>query len=171
MFFLIPWGVLLFLLPYFFYRFFSKRYLFFGLSFAILVILGTGGTTPIPKILLGENAFNILTLDRFTLWGSIMILPLFGEFTYRFVEGDLRKLIQQKFGKVYYRMLGFFLVGLFLFMTIFTMSLGYFRPSQPKKIKMLPIINFLNQDQHFHLQLELQVLAIKCLCCLLKQKQ
>ncbi|MFT5146830.1 MAG: hypothetical protein ACI9H1_001556, partial [Polaribacter sp.] len=147
-FFLIPWGVLLFLLPYFFYRFFSKRYLFFGLSFAILVILGTGGTTPIPKILLGENAFNILTLDRFTLWGSIMILPLFGEFTYRFVEGDLRKLIQQKFGKVYYRMLGFFLVGLFLFMTIFTMSLGYFRPSQPKKIKMLPIINFLNQDQH-----------------------
>ena len=147
-FFLIPWGVLLFLLPYFFYRFFSKRYLFFGLSFAMLLILGTGETTPIPKILLGENAFNILTLDRFTLWGSIMILPLFGEFTYRFVEGDLRKLIQQKFGKVYYRMLGFFLVGLFLFMTIFTMSLGYFRPSQPKKIKMLPIINFLNQDQH-----------------------
>ena len=77
-----------------------------------------------------------------------MILPLFGEFTYRFLEGDLRKLIQQKFGKVYYRMLGFFLVSLFLFMTIFTMSLGYFRPSQPKKIKMLPIINFLNQDQH-----------------------
>ena len=147
-FFLIPWGVLLFLLPYFFYRFFSKRYLFFGLSFAMLVILGTGETTPIPKILLGENAFNILTLDRFTLWGSIMILPLFGEFTYRFLEGDLRKLIQQKFGKVYYRMLGFFLVSLFLFMTIFTMSLGYFRPSQPKKIKMLPIINFLNQDQH-----------------------
>ena len=147
-FFLIPWGVLLFLLPYFFYRFFSKRYLFFGLSFVMLVILGTGETTPIPKILLGENAFNILTLDRFTLWGSIMILPLFGEFTYRFVEGDLRKLIQQKFGKVYYRMLGFFLVSLFLFMTIFTMSLGYFRPSQPKKIKMLPIINFLNQDQH-----------------------
>ena len=147
-FFLIPWGVLLFLLPYFFYRFFSKRYLFFGLSFVMLVILGTGETTPIPKILLGENAFNILTLDRFTLWGSIMILPLFGEFTYRFLEGDLRKLIQQKFGKVYYRMLGFFLVSLFLFMTIFTMSLGYFRPSQPKKIKMLPIINFLNQDQH-----------------------
>ena len=147
-FFLIPWGVLLFLLPYFFCRFFSKRYLFFGLSLIMLVILGTGETTPIPKILLGENAFNILTLDRFTLWGSIMILPLFGEFTYRFLEGDLRKLIQQKFGKVYYRMLGFFLISLFLFMTIFTMSLGYFRPSQPKKIKMLPIINFLNQDQH-----------------------
>ena len=28
------------------------------------------------------------------------------------------------------------------------MSLGYFRPSQPQKIKMLPIVNFLNQDDH-----------------------
>jgi len=35
-------------------------------------------------------------------------------------------------------------------MTIFTMSLSYFRPSQPQKIKMLPILNFLNQDQHDH---------------------
>jgi hypothetical protein len=32
-FFTIPWGVLLFILPYIFYRYFSKRYLFFGLSF------------------------------------------------------------------------------------------------------------------------------------------
>ena len=147
-FFMIPWGILLFLLPYFFYRYFSKRYLFFGLSFTMLVVLGTGGTTPIPKMILGENAFNILTLDRFTLWGSIMALPLFGEFTYRFVEGDLKELIQQKFGAVYHRVIGGLLAGLFLAMVIFTMSLGYFRPSQPQKIKMLPIVNFLNQDDH-----------------------
>jgi hypothetical protein len=148
-FFLIPWGILLFLLPYFFYRYFSKRYLFFGLSFTMLVILGTGGTTPIPKMILGENAFNILTLDRFTLWASIMALPLFGEFIYRFVQADLKTLIQQKFGAVYHRLLGVVLASMFLFMAVFTMSLGYFRPSQPQKIKMLPIVNFLNQDQHF----------------------
>ena len=147
-FFLIPWGVLLFLLPYFFYRYFSKRYLFFGLSFTMLVVLGTGGTTPIPKMILGENAFNILTLDRFTLWASVMALPLLGEFTYRFVETDLKVLIQQKFGAVYHRLIAGILVGLFLLMTIFTMSLGYFRPAQPQKIKMLPIVNFLNQDNH-----------------------
>jgi hypothetical protein len=147
-FFMIPWGVLLFLLPYFFYRYFSKRYLFFGLSFTMLVILGTGGTTPIPKMILGENAFNILTLDRFTLWASIMALPLFGEFIYRFVEGDLKELIQQKLGAVYHRIMGGLLAGLFLTMIVFTMSLGYFRPSQPQKIKMLPIVNFLNQDDH-----------------------
>ncbi len=147
-FFFIPWGVLLILLPYIFYRYYSKRYLFFGLSITILTILGTGGTTPIPRIVLGETAFNILTLDRFTLWASIMSLPLFGEFAYRFVEGDLKALIQDKFGAVYHRIIGAILAGLFLFMTVFTMSLGYFRPSQPQKIKMLPIVNFLNQDDH-----------------------
>lgn len=147
-FFLIPWGILLILLPYIFYRYYSKRYLFFGLSITILFVLGTGGTTPIPRMVLGETAFNILTLDRFTLWASIMSLPLFGEFAYRFVEGDLKSLIQNKFGAVFHRISGGILAGLFLFMTIFTMSLGYFKPSQPQKIKMLPIVNFLNQDQH-----------------------
>ena len=147
-FFLIPWGILLILLPYIFYRYYSKRYLFFGISITILTILGTGGTTPIPRMLLGENAYNILTLDRFTLWASIMSLPLFGEFAYRFIQGDLKKVIQSKFGAVYHRIIGGMLAGLFIFMTIFTMSLGYFRPSQPQQINILPIVNFLNQDDH-----------------------
>ncbi len=147
-FFLIPWGILLFLLPYIWFRLYSKRYLFFGLSFTLLTILGTGGTTPIPKMILGENAFNILTLDRFTLWGSIMALPIFGEFGYRFIEGDLKQKIQKKYGGVYHRILAGLLTGGIVFTTFFTMSLGYFRPSQPQKIKMLPILNFLSQDQH-----------------------
>jgi len=149
-FFLIPWGILLFIFPYIWYRFFSKRYLFFGLSITLLTILGTGGTTFIPKLMLGENAFNILTLDRFTLWASIMSLPIFGEFTYRFIEGDLKHYLQQKFGAVYHRAIGGLLAGAFIFTAVFTMSLGYFRPSQPQKLKMLPILNFLKQDQHDH---------------------
>ena len=149
-FFLIPWGILLFLFPYIFYRFFSKRYLFFGLSMVMLTLLGTGGTTPIPLKILGETAFNILTLDRFTLWATIMALPIFGEFAHRLVEGDLKQQLQQRFGAVYHRLLGGVLAGGILFMVLFTMSLGYFRPSQPEKIKMLPIVNFLNQDQHDH---------------------
>ncbi len=149
-FFIIPWGLLLFILPYIFYRYFSKKYLFFGLSFTMLVILGTGGTTPIPRIILGENAFNILTLDRFTLWATIMSIPIFGEFIYRFVEGDLKTLIQDKFGAVYHRLLGGLLAAFYIFMLLFTMNLGYFRPTQPQKIKMLPIVNFLSRDSHDH---------------------
>ncbi len=147
-FFLIPWGILLILLPYIFYRYFSKRYLFFGISITILFVLGSGGTTPIPKLFLGENAFNILTLDRFTLWASILALPLFGEFVFRMIEGDLKVLIVNQFGKIYYRLFGSFLGMLLLFMTVFTLTLSHFRPSQPQPIKMLPIVNFLNQDEH-----------------------
>ena len=28
------------------------------------------------------------------------------------------------------------------------MTLGYFRPMQPKKIDVVPLVNFLNQDEH-----------------------
>jgi len=148
MFFIIPWGIILFLLPYIFYRYYSKRYLFFGFSITLLTILGTGGTTPIPLKILGANAFNILTLDRFTLWAAIMSVPLFGEFVYRLVEGDLRNNLQERFGSVYYKIISGLFAGSFLFMAIFTITLGYFRPFQPQKINTLPIINFLNQDQH-----------------------
>ncbi len=147
-FFVIPWGILLFILPYVFYRYYSKQFICFGLSISMLTLLGTGGTTPIPKMILGTNAFNILTLDRFTLWAAIMAIPMTGEFIYRFSEGDIKKAIQKKMGAIYHRFMGGFLAFLFLFMAVFTISLGYFRPSQPAKIKMLPIVNFLSQDQH-----------------------
>jgi hypothetical protein len=148
MFFIIPWGILLFFLPYIFYRYYSRRYLFFGLSLSLLLLLGTGGTTPLPLLLLGETAFNILTLDRFTLWASIMCLPMFGEFIYRLIEGDLKEAIQDRFGLVYHRILGGVIASTFLLVAVFTVTLGHFRPFQPQKINTLPIINFLNQDQH-----------------------
>lgn len=147
-FFIIPWGILLFVLPYIFYRYYSKRLLFFGISSTLLFILGTGGTTPIPLKILGENAFNILTLDRFTLWATIMALPVFGEFCYRFVEGDIKESLQEKWGPLAHRLTGGLLAILFIFMAIFTMTLGKFRPSQPDTIKMTPIVNFLNVDDH-----------------------
>jgi hypothetical protein len=147
-FFVIPWGILLFILPYIFYRYYSKRYVFFGLSLTLLTILGTGGTTPIPLKILGSNAFNILTLDRFTLWAAIMSLPMFGEFVYRLVEGDLRTNLQERFGSVYYKIISGLFAGSFLYVAIFTITLGYFRPFQPQKINTLPILNFINQDQH-----------------------
>ncbi|MFN7098911.1 MAG: hypothetical protein ACK4M4_00880 [Flavobacterium sp.] len=148
MFFVIPWGILFFILPYILYRYYSKRYICFGLSLSLLIVLGTGGTTPIPLKVLGDNAFNILTLDRFTLWASIMSLPMFGEFVYRLIEGDLKTAIQNRFGNVYHRILGAAFSGAFLFFAIFTITLGYFRPFQPQKINTLPLVNFLNQDQH-----------------------
>ena len=147
-FFLIPWGILLCILPYLFFRYFSKRYLFFGISLSMLLILGTGSTTPIPKLILGENAFDILTLDRFTFWACIMALPMFGEFMYRLTEKDLKSYIEEQFGFVLYRLSLAIISVLTVFMIVFTTSLRYFRPTQPQKIEIQPIVNFLNQDEH-----------------------
>jgi hypothetical protein len=54
---------------------------------------------------------------------------MFGEFVYRFVEGDL-KAVQNKFGSVYYKIIGGLMAGAF-FMAVFT-TMGYFRPFQPQ---------------------------------------
>ena len=80
-FFIIPWGGVILLMPIIL-PIFHRRYFFFGCSFLMLVILGMGGTTPIPKWLLGTNAYDILTFDRFTLWASIMALLMVGEWIY-----------------------------------------------------------------------------------------
>lgn len=148
-FFLIPYGILLTLFPYLFYRFFSKRLLFFGISFSMLVLLGTGGTTPLPRMILGENAFSILTLDRFTFWASIMSFPIAGELFYRLSKSDYKTYLSKKFGKTYYTFCIGLIGSIILFFAIFTINLGKFRPSQPRAIKMLPIVNFINQDMHY----------------------
>ncbi|SEB50631.1 hypothetical protein SAMN04489761_1101 [Tenacibaculum sp. MAR_2009_124] len=148
-FFLIPYGVILTLFPYVFYRFFSKRLLFFGISFSMLVLLGTGGTTPLPKMILGENAFSILTLDRFTFWASIMSYPIMGEFFIRILKRDYKVYLKRKFGRIYYGTIILLLGAIAMYFAIFTTNIGKFRPSQPQAIKMLPIINFLNQDMHY----------------------
>ena len=148
-FFIIPYGIILCFLPYLFFRFFSKRLLFYGLSYAMLFLLGTGGTTPLPKLILGENAFSILTLDRFSFWASIMSLPLIGEFLYRFIVSDYKRYLIEKFNKQYHSFCSILIGCILVFFAIFTTNLTKFRPSQPQAIKMLSIINFLNQDMHY----------------------
>lgn len=148
-FFMVPWGFSLLFLWYFFYRFFSKRYIFYGLSFSLLFLLGTGGTTPIPRKMLGENAFNILTLDRFTFWATMISLPFLGEFIYRFFLGDYSQYIKTKYGDILKNILSGFLIFIIILWSITIIALGYFKPFQPQKINILPIVNFLNQDQHY----------------------
>jgi hypothetical protein len=76
--FVIPYGALILALPWIFYCGATRRRLrplFVG--FWITLILSLGGTTPLPKLFLGR-AFEILTYERFTLWGCVMALPIMG---------------------------------------------------------------------------------------------
>lgn len=148
MFFLIPLGIDLLVLPYIFLRVWTKRNIFIGLSFTLLLIFGTGGTTPIPKLILGVNAFNILTFDRFTFWATTIAIPFIGEFFYRLLEGDFRDFLRLKIGIWPYRLIWGFLTLCCITLVIFIVNLGTFRPLQPATIDTKPIIEFLERDQH-----------------------
>lgn len=148
-FFVIPWGFLFFMMPFYFYRYFSKRNLFFGLSFTLLTILGTGGTTPIAITLLGENAFNILTLERFTFWATIYAMPLAGEFLWRFTKGNIYHAIVSRRSSLLHSVYVVMLIVSIFFSAGFTMNFNFFRPLQPKSIEIKPILNFLESDKHY----------------------
>ncbi|MDM8531694.1 hypothetical protein QUF63_11020 [Anaerolineales bacterium HSG25] len=147
-FWLIPYGMLIFVWPYATYRGVTTKVWPLFASIAFLALLGTGGTTPIPRFLL-RGAFDILTLDRFTLWASILMLPLAGEFVVSLQERGLKKWLTEQFGPL---TLGavklFFLIGL-LVTAIFTASLTQFRRFQPAPIDTQPIVNFINKDEHW----------------------
>jgi hypothetical protein len=76
--FIVPYGALILALPFIVFRGLAVPRLrpllvFFWISF----IFGLGGTTPIPRLLLGR-AFEILTFERFTLLACLLALPIVG---------------------------------------------------------------------------------------------
>ncbi len=148
-FFIIPWGIALPLLPYLFKQFFTGRNFFIGMSFALLVLLGTGGTTPLPKLLLGETAFNILTLDRFTFWASVMAIPFVGQFFLRLFSGDYDWALEQKVGRLAKLGVQMLIFSYFIIQTILIVNLHQLRPLQPASIDVSPIVSFLERDEHY----------------------
>jgi hypothetical protein len=46
-------------------------------AFWITLLLGIGGTTPVAHLLLGR-AFEVLTMERFTYWATLLALPFIG---------------------------------------------------------------------------------------------
>jgi hypothetical protein len=76
--FLVPYGAFILALPFIIIRGASVprlRPLLFAFWFTF--ILGLGGTTPLPRWILGR-AFEILTFERFTLWAVVLGLPIVG---------------------------------------------------------------------------------------------
>ncbi len=76
--FVIPWGAAVLALPFIVVQG-SKvprlRPLLFGFWLAFLI--GLGGTTPVAHLLLGR-AFEVLTMERFCYWGTLLALPFIG---------------------------------------------------------------------------------------------
>ncbi|MGR3811928.1 glycosyltransferase family 39 protein [Jiulongibacter sp. NS-SX5] len=148
-FYIIPLILIFALLPAISYTILrKKRFIGWAVSFYLCLLLGSGGSTPIPKMMLGETAFNILTLDRFGFWASIIAIPFMAKYINSFVGGPVKKFWVKNFGqKTHFLLLGTSGFFYFLFL-IFVFHLGSFRPLQPKQVEIEPIINFLNRDEH-----------------------
>jgi hypothetical protein len=76
--FVVPYGAMILALPFIFMRgsmVVRLRPLLLGFWVAFLV--GLGGTTPVGHLLLGR-AFDVLTMERFSYWATLLALPFVG---------------------------------------------------------------------------------------------
>jgi hypothetical protein len=95
-----------------------------------------------------RGAFYILTLDRFTFWGSIMILPFVGQMVESMIHGNLRRWMVAHFGNLFATGVPIVLGLAMLLMVYFTATLTQYRKFQPEPIDMTPIVEFLAKDNH-----------------------
>lgn len=146
-FWVVPWGVLLTLLPFAVVRGLTNRAWPLTASVLLLSLLGTGGTTPIPRLLLG-GAFDILTLDRFTFWATIAVLPLAGWALDSLVSGRLASILRVQAGRLARPAVLSLLAVAFVAMAVFSANLSSLRRFQPDPIDPEPIASFMEKDQH-----------------------
>jgi hypothetical protein len=147
-FWLIPYGLSLVAFPYVLYKGFRSKAWPMMLSFTALFILGTGGTTPIPRLIL-RSAFDILTLDRFTFWAAITMMPLVGEFIVSLLHGGLARWLRDRFGTLTWQAMLATLTICYFAIAIIVANFTQFRQFQPPSIDPQPIVSFLDKDQHY----------------------
>jgi hypothetical protein len=76
--FLVPYGALILAFPFILWRGSSiPRLRPLLLGFWVAFLLGLGGTTPTGRLLLGR-AFEVLTMERFAYWATLLALPFVG---------------------------------------------------------------------------------------------
>ncbi|MFK7801779.1 MAG: hypothetical protein AB8G95_09125 [Anaerolineae bacterium] len=147
-FWLVPYGTTLVILPYVVYKGFTTKAWPVMASWCLLFFLGTGGTTPGPRLLLG-GAFDILTLDRFTFWATIILLPFAGEFVKSMRNGRFANYLQAQFGVFTWRFVQTSFVIVYIAASVFIANLTQFRRFQPAPIDIDPIVSFMEKDEHW----------------------
>ena len=84
--FVVPYGALILALPFIVWKGSTAprlRPLLFGFWLAFL--LGLGGTTPVARVLLGR-AFEVITMERFSYWATLLALPFVGLLAKELIE-------------------------------------------------------------------------------------
>ena len=89
--FIVPYGALILALPFIFFRGSGNpRLRPLLLGFWVALLLGLGGTTPVGPILLGR-AFEVITMERFSYWATLLALPFVGLLASELIDRYRRK--------------------------------------------------------------------------------
>ena len=134
--FVIPYGALILALPFIILRGASVRRLrplLFG--FWLTLIFGLGGTTPLPRWLLGR-AYDILTFERFTFWATLLAMPIVGLLALELLDRFRAK------AAVALSLAAVATVGA----ALAWLTANPYRPAAPADVR--PVIGFLNRDGH-----------------------
>jgi hypothetical protein len=84
--FVIPYGALMLALPFIIVRGATiPRLRPLLLGFWVAFLIGLGGTTPVAHLLLGR-AFEVLTMERFSYWATLLSLPIVGLLAAELIE-------------------------------------------------------------------------------------
>lgn len=134
--FVIPYGALIIALPFVVIRGASVRRLRpLLVGFWLAFIFGLGGTTPLPKWLLGR-AFEILTFERFAFWATLLMMPIVGLLAIQLLDRFQTK------GAVALSLAAVATIGA----ALAWLTINPYRPTGSLNVQ--PVIGFLNRDGH-----------------------
>ncbi len=133
--FVVPYGALILALPFIFIRGSMDsrlRPLLFGFWLAFL--LGLGGTTPVGHFLLGR-AFDVLTMERFSYWATLLALPFVG-------------LLAEELIERFHARAAISLAILATFSCALAVAWSTYRPADAEDFKVDSVAAWLNRDGH-----------------------
>jgi hypothetical protein len=133
--FIIPYGALVLALPFIFIKgSIVARLRPLLLGFWVAFLLGLGGTTPVGHLLLGR-AFDVLTMERFSYWATLLALPIVGLLAAELIDR--------------YQMSA--IVGLAVASTLscaIAVAWSTYRPADGEDFKIDSVASWLNRDGH-----------------------
>lgn len=134
------YGPFLAVIPFVFSKW-PRRFWGLTASFVILLILGLGGTTPLPRWFFGNN-WQWLTYDRFAFWAGLTLMPFFGVLFVRARRRFTTAAISESSSR---KLLTSLTASIFATMVLLAWLQPFLFPTQPAPVDMQPIVRFLNQ--------------------------
>jgi len=133
--FVIPYGALVLALPFIFVRgSMNVRLRPLLLGFWVAFLVGLGGTTPVGRLLLGR-AFEVLTMERFSYWATLLALPFVGLLATELIDRYRRTAVVC-------------LTVAATFSCALAVAWATYRPADAENFKVDSIAAWLNRDGH-----------------------